>query len=86
MTGKYFAPEAWRNDGTTTQPAWLSEALRSGLAWFSGGVQPHYTIQTREGEARADWGDWIIHNDGELRPCSAEIFQRALTELGLRLH
>lgn len=83
---RHFNSEAWRNDGTLSPPGWLSDALKAGTVFYSGGTTPHYTILTPHGEVRADWGEWIIMGDGELHVCGDQAFRRALAEFGLRLH
>jgi hypothetical protein len=57
-------------------PAWLKTAFEDGVAWYQGGGEPHITIRTREGDMRADPGDWIIQGvKGELYPCKPDIFE-----------
>lgn len=57
-------------------PDWLSEAIKKGRVWFSGGKIPYFTIDTLEGEMRADYGDWIIRGvKGEIYPCKDDIFR-----------
>lgn len=67
--------DAWRNDGRSLSPQWLANALNEGSIYFSGGEEPYYTIETREGVMRAEFGDWIIRGiAGELYPCKPDIF------------
>ncbi len=62
-------------DYDTDCPAWWSEAMNSGVAWYQGGAEPHFTIKTLEGEMRAGVGDWIIRGvKGEIYPCKPDIF------------
>lgn len=83
---KHLESEAWRNCDTALPiPGWLSEALKAGTAFYSGGPTPVYTLQTPHGEVRAEWGDWIIWSDGELHVLGDQTFRRALAGLGLRL-
>lgn len=57
-------------------PTWLSEALASGKVYYQGGDRPYLTIETLEGNHRADVGDWIIQGiKGELYPCKPDIFE-----------
>jgi hypothetical protein len=56
-------------------PIWLSDAVSAGTVWWSRGDCGHFTIQTLEGNMRADYGDWIIRGvKGELYPCKPDIF------------
>ncbi len=73
--------EAWRFQGNRTDvvhqamPAWLSEALREGTVYYTGGDAPYYTIQTLQGAMRAEVGHWIIRGvKGEIYPCKPDIF------------
>lgn len=57
-------------------PDWLTDAMRKGSVWYQGGERPYLTIQTLEGDMRADVGDWIIQGvKGELYPCKPDIFE-----------
>jgi hypothetical protein len=57
------------------RPRWLIDAVEAGTVWYQGGEKPYLTIQTLEGQHRADLGDWIIKGvKGELYPCKPEIF------------
>ena len=73
--------DAWQfNPQTLSHPDWLSNALKSGAAYFQGGDfergdQPFFSLQTLEGVMRAVPGDWIIRGiRGELYPCKPDIF------------
>ncbi len=57
-------------------PVWLQDALISGKVYYQGGDAPYLTIETLEGNHRADVGDWIIRGiKGELYPCRPDIFE-----------
>lgn len=67
--------EAWRHTNGNLVPRWLSAAMADGRVWYQGGDAPYFTIETLEGEMRADVGDWIICGvKGELYPCKPDIF------------
>ena len=54
-------------------PAWFAEAEEQDVIRLCG-VDLH--IITREGEMKADVGDWIIRGvAGELYPCKPDIFE-----------
>ena len=69
--------EAWQVVGANQQkPYWLSEAMELGTVFWQGGDAPYFTIETLEGNMRADIGDWIIRGvKGELYPCKPDIFE-----------
>lgn len=73
--------EAWQfnnddSEETNAHPSWLVEGLASGKVYYQGGDEPYLTIQTLEGDHRADVGDWIIRGvKGELYPCKPDIFE-----------
>lgn len=69
--------EAWLLDFRkwNQKPLWLYDAIMAGQVWMQGGSAPYLTIQTLEGEMRAEPGDWIIQGvAGELYPCKPDIF------------
>ena len=54
-------------------PVWLVEAIKAGGVDIRGDCSA--TIETLEGQMRADPGDWIIRGvKGELYPCKPDIF------------
>lgn len=56
-------------------PMWFVEAVLQGKAYSQGGPEPYWTIETLEGNHRADIGDWIIQGvKGEIYPCKPDIF------------
>lgn len=72
--------DAWCNTEDlphrSLMPEWLKEAERAGVVRFSERYHGHFTIKTREGVMRADYGDWIIRGvKGELYPCKPDIFE-----------
>lgn len=72
--------EAWCNTEDAPHrsrtPEWLVKAADDGVIWWSGGYHGYFTIQTLEGEMRAEYGDWIIKGiKGELYPCKPDIFE-----------
>jgi hypothetical protein len=73
--------EAWRletdeNGYVVPHPPWINDALMKGTVWYQGGTAPYMTIETLEGDMRANIGDWIIKGvKGELYPCKHEIFE-----------
>lgn len=57
-------------------PDWFLDELKAGRAWYQGGDEPYYTIETLEGNHRASLGDWIIQGvKGECYPCKPDIFE-----------
>ncbi len=70
--------EAVQIDGdgnVALKPEWLSNAIANGTVYYQGGERPYWTIQTLEGDHRADPMDWIIRGiKGELYPCKPDIF------------
>ncbi|HEU4430295.1 MAG TPA: hypothetical protein VFT98_16160 [Myxococcota bacterium] len=51
---------------------WMNQGRESVLAWHNG---TDIFIETREGQHRALYGDWIIRGvQGEFYPCKPEIF------------
>lgn len=74
--------EAWHFQGNRTDvihqamPGWLTQALHDGTVYYQGGDAPYYTIETLEGNMRADVDDWIIRGvKGEIYPCKPDIFE-----------
>ncbi len=68
--------EAWRFLGGGPFPDWLAEGVYAGKLWYQGGSEPYMTIETLEGERRANVGDWIIKGvKGEFYPCKPDIFE-----------
>lgn len=71
------AYEFWNRVGPDNRPAWLLEAVDSGVVTFHqkpNGLS-YLTIKTLEGDMRAEFGDWIIQGvKGELYPCKPDIF------------
>jgi hypothetical protein len=68
-----------RNRGTGEfqheNPDWFQSAVNAGTAYYQGGSEPYYTIETLEGDMKAGVGDWIIKGvKGEIYPCKADIF------------
>ena len=64
--------------GPDTRPAWIIEAVAAGVVAFHPSLDaPGFlTIDTLEGQMRADSGDWIIKGvKGELYPCKPDIFE-----------
>lgn len=63
--------------GPDTRPDWLMQAVADGRIEFHGarlGLD-FLTIQTLEGQMRAEVGDYIIRGvQGELYPCKPDIF------------
>jgi hypothetical protein len=54
-------------------PVWLVDAMKLGKVDLRGDCSA--TIETLEGQMRADPGDWIIQGvKGELYPCKPDIF------------
>lgn len=63
-----FKPEGWRE-----VPSWLVEAIDDRRV--SGATAGPLSIQTLEGEMKAQVGDWIIRGVAdEIYPCKPEIF------------
>lgn len=61
--------------GPDTWPEWLTDAVKSGTAYFQGGENPYLTIETLAGEMRVNLGDYVVRGVyGELYPCKEEIF------------
>jgi hypothetical protein len=55
-------------------PAWLWEALESGVAYYTNGADP-LRLKTLEGDHTVSPGDFIIRGvKGELYPCKPDIF------------
>jgi hypothetical protein len=69
--------DAWQfNADREMPPAWLAERILEGKVYYQGGDKPYLTIETLEGNMRADKGDWIIRGvKGELYPCKPDIFE-----------
>lgn len=70
--------EAFQWDGSLNlnkEPAWIVDALRNGVVWFSG-KDNKLCIRTLEGILTASPNDYIIQGiHGELYPCKPGIFQ-----------
>lgn len=69
--------EAFRFAGGDTEPMpdWFAKAITDGKAYFQGGDDPYWTIETLEGNHRASLGDFIIQGvKGEIYPCKPDIF------------
>ena len=70
--------EAFQWDGSLNlnkEPAWIVDALRNGVVWFSG-KDNKLCIKTLEGILTASPNDYIIQGiHGELYPCKPDIFQ-----------
>lgn len=63
--------------GTDTRPPWLLEAVSAGAVKFHNrrDAPGYLTIDTLEGQMRAEVGDWIIQGvAGEIYPCKPHIF------------
>lgn len=70
--------EAWRNGSDEPKPQWLLDAIEEGQVHEPYGAAPagSLTIETLEGDHRADPDDWIIQGvQGELYPCKPDIFE-----------
>jgi len=71
--------EAFRWTGGPDQeedPVWIVEAIKAGTVYYQGGDAPYLTIETLEGDMRANVGDWIIRGvKGEIYPCKPDIFE-----------
>jgi hypothetical protein len=68
--------EAFQFTKTCYTPDWFIKELKAGRAWFQDGNEPYYTIETLEGEMKANLGDYIIKGiKGECYPCKPEIFK-----------
>lgn len=71
------AHEFHNRGGEDNRPPWLIEAVESGIVKFHprANAPGYLTIQTLEGEHRAEDGDMIIRGvKGELYPCKPDIF------------
>lgn len=68
--------EAWQFPGSITgAPAWLRGALENGSVRYEDTPRRYLTIETLEGDHRANLDDWIIRGvKGELYPCKPDIF------------
>lgn len=73
--------EAWQNlppnhASAEEQPMWLIEAAVNGTVLLHADGET-LTIKTREGDVRADFGDWIARGvEGELWPIKPSIFSK----------
>lgn len=57
-------------------PEWFAQAITEGKAYFQGGDEPYWTIETLEGNHKASLGDFIIQGvKGEIYPCKPDIFE-----------
>lgn len=57
-------------------PVWIVEAIKAGTVYYQGGDAPYLTIETLEGDMRANVGDWVIRGvKGEIYPCKPDIFE-----------
>lgn len=76
--------EAMRFDGTFESwdaiINWANAEIANTRQWLHGDGDGHLVVPTREGEMRADAGDWIIRepfatDDRHYYPCKPDIFE-----------
>jgi hypothetical protein len=61
--------------------AWQKKTTELG-AFFCGFNKDYIYLNTKSGEARIQYGDWIIQcPDGELYPCKPDIFHATYEEV-----
>lgn len=71
-----------RNKGTGEvmheSPQWFQECIEAGTAYWSGGDEPYYTLETANGPVRAVVGDWIIREPSGVGayPCKPDVFAK----------
>lgn len=66
-------------NGTTTHriPSWLMPAITDGTINVKG-----MQVNTRQGPVKFKEDDWLIRlEDGEIYPCSDEVFQKKYEQL-----
>ena len=71
--------------GKDIVPDWFNDAVEAGTVWYHGSKENlyYYTIETLDGDHRANPGDFIIQGiKGELYPCKADIFDKTYEYVG----
>lgn len=55
---------------------WFNDENLAGRAYYQGGSEPYYTIETANGPVRANIGDWIIREPSGIGcyPCKPDVF------------